>query len=602
MVVWPAGGRMLSAPLVIGGSVVGDGSLEMVGDTITSATASFDDAPPELSLRLFTFVPNPGGGFSAVLRFRTPIVVLHSWRGHAVRQSMTVVVRPPSGAAQAVQIQPDGTAMNGSFSSGRFQAVAPGNAAIAGNVVVFDVPSSFGASPASTVQAIVEVQADEPLHRNRPATGYAAGTSIVPIGLLTGTGSPPSQLGVADATTALTSTTSVPTVAVGLRPQGIRLEGTGKKLTAVVTLDSSPSKLSATDHPHLDIDVAPPGYATLDHPMRVTWLPGGSPSATSAQVVVDNVVVGDVPVKVSGNKVAFALGAETARKNGAAPATPRLDQLTGQVTLPLGLDEAVSSLDGARETTPQHPDSAKFTVNGPRVTVTPASTGVTATGLVDVAGHFVATNDSEMYTGTIDEEGNVVIYRTTVTTSGGVQQSTAGSRPASVEHSAILVGDPVMVSATRSVHESSAIPAAASPIQISNDGDWNLSTIIKLIYIKYQQDLEDYKEALKWYESGGKNSPYETRPEKPSTPFVFLGSTDIAGAFAASSGDAQPGAAQAGNPDWPATPGLDTPADSSGTFVVRVSAGTVPQGNPIGVTTAWAESTQLAKSNSTTRH
>src|SRR5581483_3616872 len=85
--VWPGGGRMLTSPLVVGGSVVGDGSLEMVGDTITTNVASFDKAPPELSLRMFTMVADSDGGFSAILRFRVPIVVLHSWRGHSVRQT-----------------------------------------------------------------------------------------------------------------------------------------------------------------------------------------------------------------------------------------------------------------------------------------------------------------------------------------------------------------------------------------------------------------------------------------------------------------------------------------------------------------------------------
>jgi len=578
---------MLSAPLVVGGSVVGDGSLEMVGDTITSTPANGADAPTDLSVRLFTLVPTTSGGYSAVLRFRTPIVVLHSWRGHAVRHTMTVVLRPPTGStARAVQIQPDGTAMNGSFSSGRFQADAPGKAAVVGNVVVFDIPASFGATPDWTVQAIAEVQADEPLHSYRPATGYAAGTSIVPIGLLTGAKTKSSSgLGIADATTALTSATSVPTVTAGLRPSAVRLEGTGKKLTAVVTLDGPPSKLSAADHPHLDVDLALPGYATLDHPVRITWLPGGSPPATSAQVVVDSVIVGDVPVKVSGNEVAFALGAGTARTNLAKPVTPRLDELKGEVTIPLGLDEAASSSDGVRGP-PSNPDSARFTVDGPRVAVTPASTGVTATGLVDVLGHFVATAGNDMYNGTIDQFGNVIIYRTTLTTSGDVQQSavtTTGGTVRAVQ----LVASSATASATADVHESRAVPAGR--VQISNDGDWNLSEIIKLVYIKYQQDLEEYKSALDWYEGGAKNSPFETRPEKPDTPFLFLGA-DTASAFASDGGDAQPGSAQAGNPDWPATPSVAAAAaggDSTGTFVLRVSAGTLPQGRPIGVTTPW---------------
>ena len=181
--VWPGGGRMLAAPLVVGASVVGDGALEMVGDTITPVGGN---APQELSLRVFTLVANKTGGLSAILRFRTPVVWLHSWRNHAVRQTMTVLVSAPSGAVDAVQLQPDGSAVTGTMVSGGFVPSGPGRAIVAGNDSVFDLPASMGVKPDWTVQAIVEVQADEPLHKNRPATGYAAGTSVVPVGLLTG--------------------------------------------------------------------------------------------------------------------------------------------------------------------------------------------------------------------------------------------------------------------------------------------------------------------------------------------------------------------------------------------------------------------------------
>ena len=565
MVVWPAGGRMLSAPLVLGSSLVGDGSLEMVGDTITPNVASFDDSPPELSLRLFTFVPKAGGGFSAVLRFRTPIVQLRSWRGHVVRQTMTVVVRSPSGAAQAVQMQPDGTAMNGSFSTGRFQAVAPGKAAMAGNVVVFDVPASFGASPDWTVQAIVEVQADEPLHRNRPATGYAAGTSIVPIGLLTGEKTKSSSgLGVVDATTALTSPTSTPTAAPGLRPRGVRLEGTGKKLTAVVTLDGSPSKLSGTDHPHVDVDVAVPGFATLDHPVRVTWLPGGAQPATSAQVLIDSVVVGDVPVKVSGNEVRFELGAATARKDVVVPTTARLDEMQYNITLPLGLEESVSSVDGMSGP-PLNPDTAAFVVDGPKVTVTPASTGITAKGFVDSTGHFVATSDTEMFTGSVDDIGNVFIYRTTVSPASAIQKTAARSAAGRVHQS------PLVLSGTR-------IPGLPD--------DWTYDELNQLEHeIILLRHLEVYKYVQRIL------GPYaKSRPDLPF-PYEGLGSPTgepVPDVFGAHGGGAEePSGAQAGYPDWPATPALATPNDSTGTSVFRASAATVPQGNPVGVTTPW---------------
>src|SRR6202011_5273257 len=102
--------------------------------------------------------------------------------------------------AQAVQVHPDGPTAVGSYAAGRFSPSGAGQGVIAGNVAVFGIPASFGAASDWVVQAIIKVQADEPMHRNRPATGYAAGTSIVPIGMLT-PGSPAASAGwgVADA-------------------------------------------------------------------------------------------------------------------------------------------------------------------------------------------------------------------------------------------------------------------------------------------------------------------------------------------------------------------------------------------------------------------
>jgi len=89
--------------------------------------------------------------------------------------------------------------------------------------------------------------------------------------------------GVADATTALTSGGRTPSGTQGLRPRSVRLEGTGKDWAAIVTLDDSPTKVPGTDNPYLDLDLAPAQFATLEHPWRVTWLPNGSQSVTSAR-------------------------------------------------------------------------------------------------------------------------------------------------------------------------------------------------------------------------------------------------------------------------------------------------------------------------------
>jgi hypothetical protein len=524
-----------------------------------------------LSLRLFTLVPNHNGGFSAILRFRVPVVVLHSWRGHAVRQTMIVVVTPPSGGARAVQLQADGTAMNGTSVAGMFTPTDTGRAVIAGNVVVFDIPPAFGATSDWTVQAIVRVQADEPLHPNRPATGYAAGTSVVPIGLLTGAAAPAAGWGVVDATTALTSASTAPAGTGGLRPRAIRLEGSGKTAAAVVTLDDSPTRVAASENPHLDLELAPSAFATLEHPVRVTWLPNGSEPVTSAQVSVDTTVIGDVPMSVSGNDVRFALGAYTPRSSVAQPPTPRLDNMQYQVTVPLGRLETVSSIDGITGPKP-NPTNADLTVNGNTVTITPMSTGVAAQGLIDPAGRFVATNETDYYTGSVDAAGNVVIFDTTVTGIGGggrsVRRLLSAGRPIPITQD--WTGDDDVlghfVDQALMATDEDIFKNAAGPLSIILGSPEPL-----------QSTLADPGN-LNWTAS-------------PTTP-----SPVNAAAFdTTADGPAQPAGAQGGNPDFPATPTVDASSTggTSGAIAVRVTGGTTPSGNPIDVTTPWTVSNLL---------
>lgn len=558
--VWPGGGRMLSAPLVVGGSVLGAGSLEMVGDTITSNTANFDQSPPELSLRLFTMVPNKGGGFSAILRFRVPVVVLHSWRGHAVRQTMTVIVTPPSGSAQAVQLQADGTAMTGTVGSGRFSPSAPGQAVITGNVVVFGIPASLGTAPDWTVQAIVKVQADEPLHPNRPATGYAAGTSIVPIGMLTTAGGGSDKWGVADAVTALTTVSAGGAGTQGLRPTAVRVEAAGAARTAVVTLDGSPLQVAPADNPHLDLDIARAGFGTLDHPLRITWLPNGDQPVTSARVAIDAIAIGDVPVSVSGNEVRFGLGGFVPRSSVAKPPTPRLDTMQYRVTVPIGRDEAVRSADGISGP-PISPDSADINVSGKNVTVTLASSRAAAQGRIDSAGRFTAVTDTDCYTGSVDAVGNVVIYRTTTNVAGALSQRAARR-----------------------------IPQHEFGLNINND-----------LTIADPGPIYPRTRVLTYYKAkqGTYEPIFETPPPSPAPGSQFPDNPAAQDDFSFSSpasGPGQPSGAQAGNPDWPNSPTVSATAagGNAAAFAVRVSGGKVPSGRPIDATTPWVLPSMLA--------
>jgi len=113
--------------------------------------------------------------------------------------TQTVVLRPPSGQAQAVQIQADGTTAVGTYSDNRaFARTGDSEGRIVGNVAVIHVPASVGVTSDWTVQAIVEVTADAPFHRNRPATGYVAGTSIASVGWLAGDAQATSDTPIAD--------------------------------------------------------------------------------------------------------------------------------------------------------------------------------------------------------------------------------------------------------------------------------------------------------------------------------------------------------------------------------------------------------------------
>ena len=550
--VWPAGGRFLSAPLVVGGDVWGVGSLAMVDGTITTGRASFDDAPPELSLRMFTFVPDPAGGYTAVLRYRVPIVQLHSWRGIPVRMTQTVVLRPPNGTpAQAVQIQADGETAVGTEAAGAFTPTGTGQGIIAGNVVVIGVPASLGVTPDWTVQALVEVVADTPFQRNHPTNGFAAGTSIVPVGYLTGEAS--SSGGVAaDAVTALTSTGTPSTaLAEGVRVTATRIEGDGASRVVVVTTAAPISALPATQSAFIELDLAQAGFATRDHPVVARWIPG----AAQATVAVDNVPVATVPVAQSGNDVRFEIGAATATSASQQPPTPRMDAMQYTADVTAGPDgDLVTSDDGIDAApTPEQPDTVTIVFNSGAVTITDKTTGSVATGFVAADGAFVAFNDTEHYTGGVDQFGNVVMFTTRLT--AGAASRLIAPRPAVLHVSVIDEYKAPDGFDAEQLHRSVWESFLKSSTSVTMDSD-----------VK----------------------PYEVTwtTEEPSS----TGSGEFA---ADSTGLAEPNGAQGGLPDWPLVP-VSTQPPSAPTFMLQVASGTLAAGVPTEQFTPWLDSASIA--------
>ena len=420
-VLWPGDGRMLAGSLVLGGTIVGDGSLEVVDGVITREPARVDDAPAELSLRMFTFVPDPdGGGYSAVLRYRVPIVQLHEWRETAVRMTQTVVLRPPSGQAQAVQIQADGTTAVGTYGDDRtFAPTGGSDGRIVGNVAVIHVPSSVAVTADWTVQAIVEVTADAPFHASRPATGYVAGTSIVPVGWLTGDTQATPVAGIADALTTLAPTplpgADKPTPSDGVRVTGVRIEGTGADQVVVVTTAGSPLEVPLDAFGHISVSLSPARFGSIDDPFVLRWIGGAESDATLG---VDGLQLGTVHVTVNGNETRFAIGKVVPSAPVTIQAGSRFDTLNGSIVVTLRADgDIVKSSDGV-SVVPPVPDEITVAFNGPNVAVIHPSTNSTAAGFVNADGHFVALNATEQFVGFVDKYGDSIVHLSRILSPG----------------------------------------------------------------------------------------------------------------------------------------------------------------------------------------
>lgn len=431
-IAWPGAGRFLAAPMVAGGDVMGRGAVRIQNGVVTSETSNFDDAPPEMSLRTFAWVDHGSTGFSAVFRFVHPIVQLHAWRRIDVRHTITVVLTAPDGVVHAVELQADGTTAFGNVTGGVLTPTGASTSAIAGNVAVVDVPASLGVTSEWTVQGLIKVESDQRLHPNNSInfdTGYLAGTSVVPVGLLTGAaGATLPTTPIVDALTTLMGAAAPPRVAPtpSMRPTEVRFEGQGTTLVLVVSLAAPPFGILA-NRDALEIDLVEPGINSITSPTQIIWFPSQPGEPTADAFIGDANYVGSIPVTVRGNEVSFALGAATMTPRPATPSSSGelpMDHYTGPINLVVSRDETVSSADGeARfvfaETAAEQPtypapakavDAAVVNLNGPAITITRASTGVTATGFIDSNGTFFATSPSDYYSGLIDAHGDASFY------------------------------------------------------------------------------------------------------------------------------------------------------------------------------------------------
>ncbi|MCU1392279.1 MAG: hypothetical protein JWM34_707 [Ilumatobacteraceae bacterium] len=451
-VTWPGGGRFLTDPDVLGSDLIGKGALELINGAITGNIGNDDAAPPELALRTFAFVQDPAGGYSAVFRFAVPIVQLHSWRGIPIRHTIAVLLTAPDGTEHTVELQPDGTTAVGTGSGGAFAATGPSTSAIAGTVAVLSVPASVGVGADWTVQGLVRVDSDARLHPDNSlvlATGYEVGTSVVPVGTLSGESASSAADDVLDAKTELLGSFAVPPTPVpvpdAVRAVSLRFEGTGPDLVAVVTTAAPLASLPPYDHgPNVDLQLAQGGLDPLRLAVDVTVHFNGGAMEPNADVETDGLRAGTVPVTVAGSELRLALGQFSAATLVVDPDPTKavMDRFDGQIVVPLSRDEAVSSADGLSNFTvapteaqiPNFPppakaaDSATIALDSGAMTITRASTGGTATGFVDQYGDFVASNATDHYIGQIDHYGNTVIYDSTATAAAG-SGATTGATP-----------------------------------------------------------------------------------------------------------------------------------------------------------------------------
>ncbi len=547
-VLFPGGGRVLAAPLVLGATELGQGALDTLDGVTTGDVSSFDDAPPELSLRTFSFVIDPAGGYSAVLRYRVPIVQLRAWRDHVVHFTQTIVLTSPDGTVQAVQMQEDGSVATGTLEGTTFTPAGRSTGRMEGNVVALAVPASIGVTADWTVQALVRVESDTPFGRIRRTNGYLAGTSIVPVAVLSGEGEA-TIAGFPSARFTLDQASSAEAPSTGeIVVTAVRVEGDGAERVIAVDTATSPLDVPALRSARIQLSLAGPMFRSMDDPVTMGWS-GGADSDT--QVRVSGVNVGTVHITATDEGLRFAVGAMQLAPAVTIEAGTRLDTLHATVTVGLAADGDIVHSDGV-SVSPDFVDTIIEEFDGQRVTITHPSTGAVATGFVDADGTFIAMSDTEHFVGVIDAFSNSVVNLSRdLTSSGGLVREER------------LVTVPVAADYT-----AAGIDAATDPLSYENG-----------------------KAFLK-----GDGPPATQAVQTTDLPALDLSWITGDGAPSATFGGnaQQPIGAQGGSPDWPLAPVSDDPDETSG-FLVQVLAGTTEaNGFTADATTPWMSSSLLA--------
>ncbi|TMK55156.1 MAG: hypothetical protein E6G60_20390, partial [Actinobacteria bacterium] len=247
-----------------------------------------------------------------------------------------------------------------------------------------------------TVQAVIRIAGDQQL---RPAGGerglpaeliYASQPAI--IGVLTGDDAggpePLAAKAIVNSTTPGVEPPDPVDIPAGGRPTALRLERSGKGLTAVVTVDAPPrAPRSSTmvngqqvQQETLRLSIAPDvqdglGLSRIDveyfYPTSTCGQPK-CPAGTLASVLIAGNDVGTVPVTVSGKEVRFDFGRFAPSKQTAqtAPSTQSGEQFIGTVKHAFTLDTQDLDMVPVEQGTPPWSGQTTIALDGSSISIT----------------------------------------------------------------------------------------------------------------------------------------------------------------------------------------------------------------------------------------